>query len=384
MVAIQLLAHFVCAAFLSFLANWSGLIPWRNSTSAHWTERARLLWPVRFTAGLNIFLLPSILNLVQALLLPSIPHWWIADLVAAFLGAVFGCFPGDREVFPQLDFRNWWHQAIAGWGIRFGIWGLLLLGCALMPEDFSWGMLAVAGGYLLVHFAMQFGLIMKYLRMVKFLTPAENRLLEIVNSTAARMGVSVRGAWQLGGSMANAFAFPTTRELVFSTRLLEICSDEEISAICAHELAHLKEGKSVLLGRLLGSLSLFPLIFINPSIHQFGMPGILLPYLGFFLIAKFARWLSQRMEKRADQLALNEQVQEGVYARALEKLYRENKIPAVNVNDKQTHPHLYDRMVAAGITPDYPRPTKPKRLTVLGWIYVFSIGCFFALLVSRG
>ena len=54
------------------------------------------------------------------------------------------------------------------------------------------------------------------------------------------------------------------------------------------------------------------------------------------------------MEKRADQLALNEQVQEGVYARALEKLYRENKIPAVNVNDKQTHPHLYDRMVAAG------------------------------------
>jgi Zn-dependent protease with chaperone function len=384
MVAIQLLAYFVCAAFLSFLANWFGLIPWRNSASAHWTERARLLWPVRFTAGLNVFLLPPILNLIQEIFFPNVPHWWIADLIAGFFGAVLGCFPCDREIFPLLDFHNWWHQAVASWGIRFGIWGLLLLGCFLMPENVSWKMLAVTAGYLLIHFAFQWGLILKYLRLVNFLTPAGNRLLEIVNLTATRMGVSVRATWELDGFMALAFAFPTTNELVFSRRLMEICSDEEISSICAHELAHLKESKSVLAGRLIGSLSIFPLIFISPSIHQFGMTGIFLPYVGLFSIAKFSRWLSQRMEKRADQLALNEQTQEGVYAGALEKIYCENKIPAVNVNDKQTHPHLYDRMVAAGITPDYPRPTRPSRLTVIGWVYAFSIGILFMLLVSHG
>ncbi len=384
MVALQIPANFICAACLAWLANWSGLIPWRNSVSAHWTERARLLWPVRFTAGLNVFLLPSILSLVQDLLFPGFPHWWIANMLAAFLGAVLGCFPCDREIFPQVNFRNWLHQAVAGWGLRFGIWGLLIFAFVLMPENFGWKTLALAVGYLLVHFAIQWGLFLKYLRLVKFLTPAETRLQTIVNATAARMNVSVRATWQLDGLMAQAFALPTTNELAFSRRLLEISSDEEITAICAHELAHLKESRSVLAGRLLGSLAFFPLIFISPSVHQFGMLGLLLPYAGLFAIAKFTRRLSQRMEKQADALALNEQTQDGVYARALEKLYRENLIPAVNVNNKQTHPHLYNRMISAGITPDYPRPAKPRRLTLLGWTYVFSIGYLFGLLVAQG
>ncbi|HMD52963.1 MAG TPA: tetratricopeptide repeat protein, partial [Phycisphaerae bacterium] len=205
---------------------------------------------------------------------------------------------------------------------------------------------------------------------------------QIVNLTAIRMNVTVRATWQFGGPLANAFAVPTTHELVFSKRLLEICTDEEISAICAHELAHLKESKTVLAGRLLGSLMLFPLIFITPSIHHFGATGFFLPYLGLIIIAKSARWLSHRMEKRADQIALTEQTNEGIYASALEKLYRESQIPAVNVNNKQTHPHLYDRMLAARITPDYPRPTKPRRLTLFGWLYVFLVGGVIALAVS--
>jgi Zn-dependent protease with chaperone function len=383
MVVAQLIVHFVCAAFLSWLANWSGLIPWRNSATAHWTDRARLLWPVRFTAGLNIFLIPLILNLVQDLLFPELPHSWV-NMLAAFPGAVLGCFPCDREVFPQLGFRNWLHQTIALWGIRFGVFGLLILGCVLMPEDFGWKATAVAAGYLLIHVAMQWGLILKYLRLVKFLKPAEDRLQSIVNATATRMNVAVRTTWQLDGLMALAFAFPTTSELMFSKRLVEISSNEEISAVCAHELGHLKEGRTILAGRLLGSLALFPLIFINPSVHQLGVLGLLLPYAGLFAVAKYARWLSLRMEKQADSLALREQTREGVYASALEKIYRENIIPAVNVNDKQTHPHLYDRMVAAGIAPDYPRPAKPKRLTLFGWIYVLSFGFLLGLLVACG
>jgi hypothetical protein len=94
---------------------------------------------------------------------------------------------------------------------------------------------------------------------------------------------------------------------------------------------------------------------------------------------RFVKWLSQRMEKRADELALKEQINEGVYARALEKLYRENLSPAVNVNNRQTHPHLYDRMIAAGITPDFPRPARPKRLTLIGWAFIFAFGLFIAL-----
>ena len=90
------------------------------------------------------------------------------------------------------------------------------------------------------------------------------------------------------------------------------------------------------------------------------------------------------MEKRADQTAAENQINEGVYARALEKLYRENQLPAINVNDRQTHPHLYDRMVAAGITPDYPRPGRPKKMIWVGTAYACALGLLLALLVMRG
>jgi tetratricopeptide (TPR) repeat protein len=382
MLVLTAFIHFVAACLMAALANWAGLIPWRRTAGAHWTERARLLWPVRFTAGINVFLIPVILSQAHWLLFPETAQWWICDGIASFLGALLGCYPFDREIFPQLDFRNWWHQVIALWGIRFGIWVALIAACVLMPENFGSKMLLVAGGYLALHFAIQWGLFLKYLRWVKFLKPAEERLQQIVNLTAIRMNVAVRATWQFGGPLANAFAVPTTHELVFSKRLLEICTDEEISTICAHELAHLKESKTVLAGRLLGSLMLFPLIFITPSIHHFGATGFFLPYLGLIIIAKSARWLSHRMEKRADQIALTEQTNEGIYASALEKLYRESQIPAVNVNNRQTHPHLYDRMLAARITPDYPRPTKPRRLTLFGWLYVFLVGGVIALAVS--
>ena len=69
------------------------------------------------------------------------------------------------------------------------------------------------------------------------------------------MQVRVRATWELGGMAANALALPVTRELIFTERLLAVCSDEEVAAICAHELAHLTESKAVLAGRLLRSFS---------------------------------------------------------------------------------------------------------------------------------
>jgi hypothetical protein len=86
------------------------------------------------------------------------------------------------------------------------------------------------------------------------------------------------------------------------------------------------------------------------------------------------------MEKRADAMAFQEQAKEGVYARALEQLYRANQMPAVNAKNKQTHPHLYDRLVAAGVAPDYPRPAKPRRMTWVGW--VVALACLVVLLAA--
>jgi Zn-dependent protease with chaperone function len=137
---------------------------------------------------------------------------------------------------------------------------------------------------------------------------------------------------------------------LLSERLLEICSAEETAAICYHEVEHLTEGKATMAGRVLGSLYIFPLLFFTPVFHAWG-PGVLLLPVLVWLLARFSRRHSLRLENRADSAALASQAEEGAYARALEKLYRENQLPAVNINDRQTHPHLYDRLLAAGVTP---------------------------------
>lgn len=383
MLILSMLLHFLVACLLMLLVNRAGARRWRQAVAAHWTERARLLWPVRLTAAYNVFLLPVLLFLAHAAFFPDAREHWLLDGGAALLGAMLGCFPLEHKIFPQLDFRQWRHQVVAGWGIRFGIWGLFIAGVFLMPEVPGWRMAGVAAGYLLLHLAIQWGLLLRYLQWVRYIRPAAAPLRQLVATAAAEMQVTPRAVWQMAGPHAQAIAFPPTRELVFTDRLLEICTAAEVTGIACHELAHLTESRAVLAGRLLGSLTLFPLIFLRPCMNQFGFQGMLLPYAVMFVLLIFTRKLSRRMEKRADQLAAARQAQEGVYACALEKLYRENQVPAVTTSNRQTHPHLYDRMVAAGVTPDYPRPAKPGYITFAMWPVLAAIIVLFVMHLNR-
>jgi Zn-dependent protease with chaperone function len=380
---VPILVHFIAALLLAWIANWIGLISWRRAVNAHWTERARLLWPVRFTAGINLILIPLILENVHQFWFPETANWSLPDVIASFLGATLGRYPLDREIFPHLKFEKWREQVIAGWGLRFGILAGFLPAVALMPVDAGWGILAVAGGYLAFHFAVMWGLFLVVLRLVKVLKPAGPRLQGIVDETSARMNVKVRKTWQLGGLQANAFAFPTTHELLFTNRLLEICGDAEVAAICSHELGHLQEPPRILAARLITTLAVFPVIFVNPLSQHFGTAGLLVMIAGMLVIAIFARKLSLGLEKRADKIAVADQAAEGLYAAALQKLYRENQAPAVNAAKRHTHPHLFDRMVAAGVTPDFPRPNRPKKLTWVAYGYIGLLVIFLGRVASK-
>jgi Zn-dependent protease with chaperone function len=371
--------HFSAAWLMAVVANWVGLIRWRRAVAAHWTERARLLFPVRVTAGVNTLLIPGILGQLHLALFPQLPRWWISDAIASFLGAVLGCYYLDHEMFPQLNFTGWLLNVIMAWGIRFFIYLPAIAAGLLMPVDFDLTTLLITTAYLAVHFANQAGILIRCLRWIKFLNPPSVRLKVIVNDVAARADVPVRATWQFGGVMANAFAFPVSRELAFSDRLLEICNDEELSAICAHEIAHLGEPNVAVAGRLIGSLYLLPFIFITPSLNRFAAAGLIFPVLGMISILGFAGWLARRMERRADRLASTSTTNDGVYAGALEKIYRENQLPAVNSRRRQ-HPDLYDRMLGAGVQPDYPRPERPKSITLIGWLYI--VACIVATVAA--
>ena len=86
---------------------------------------------------------------------------------------------------------------------------------------------------------------------------------------------------------------------------------------------------------------------------------------------------------RADAIAHANEPDPGIYARALAKLYEDNLLPAVNAKDRATHPHLYDRMLAAGVTPDFPRP---KRTTTMSWngtLLALALGVLGVIVFDR-
>jgi len=374
--------NFLLSGVLTFCVNWLTAIPWRKDSAAHWTERARLLWPVRASGATNIWLIP--LCLCAAEMAARLETWsgCVVPAIAGLLGAILATFPLDREICPRFAFRSWLRLVTISLTLRAGILGVFVAAIIWMPKKPGVATVLIGGGVLFCTLAMNFGLYLRLLRWWGMLRPPDERLRSIVAGTARRMGVREPGTWLLDVPAAQAFAFPATGELMFSSRLLDIESDEEISAICAHELAHLTETKAVLAGRIASSLTLYPLIFVRPVVN-FEASGIIVIFGLVLLTAVLARKLSRRMEKRADKIATENQGEAGVYARALEKLYCDNLMPAVNASDAKTHPHLYDRMLAAGIQPDYPRPAKPRKTAWSTYLILVTFGVLMGFALAN-
>jgi Zn-dependent protease with chaperone function len=376
---LSLPVHFGLACLLALFANWLGMRPWHRTHEAHWSERARHYWPAMVAARTNFFIIPIILDQAHRLLSPETFEWWIATDLAAFLGAMLGAYPMDKALYPRLGFATWLHRAFAGWISLLLPYSALVAAMIFMPDEFGWASVLVIALYLVLHGLIQFGLLMRVLRWMRLLTPANERLQKIVADQSAKSNTRVRATWLLESESAQAYALMTTGELLYTTGLMECCTDDEISAITAHELAHLSESRWIIAARLLTSLNYMPLIFFSPALHYLGGIGILLIVGLFILMLWLAPRLAHRMELRADCMATGQQLNEGDYARALLKLHQHNQLPAVNPKGQHTHPSLYDRLVAAGAPPDFPRPKPPAKATLIYRIYLAALVIIFLL-----
>ena len=373
----------IVAALLASTLNWLALIPWRRSRGAHWAERARRSYPARVAAACNVWLLPANAFVLAMMLHPADRFLAPATGLLAWIGALLGTWPLNREIMPPLGFGAWLRLALVGAGLRLAGWLVLIGAVVTMPDTFGWRTAAMTTVVVLVFLWLLWGGGLRVLRWLRLLVPADARLQGIVADKAGRMNVNVRAVWELKIPLGYAAALPTTRELLFSQRLLELHPDGEIAAICAHELGHLTESKLVLAGRVLTSFTLVPWILLTPSLHAFG-PASLAGIAGLsLLLMALAQRLGRRMETRADRLAAQHQAGDGTYAQALARLYETNQMPAVMPGKRKIHPHLYDRLLAAGVTPDYPRPKPPARL---GWstvLLMVSLGALLGLDLAK-
>lgn len=370
-------------ALLTILAMHLALVPWRRSVGSHWTERARLLWPARrVQVGLAIAVGTSafILGLLdrQEKIVGTLSFLGIA---CGYLG---GSFFSTREIEPRYRFLVWLNEMFWALLVQFGIFGILVGLMATMPNTLGpadWvrvvlgllGMVVVATGLWLPLFKL----------FPRKPEPEEERLNAVVKDVAAQTGVTPRWTFYGKSPQARAAALVYLRSLVVTSRVMEILDDEELRAVLHHEMAHLREGLVVRLSRLLPLAGFAVFIFFPPVLHHYGFGGVMLLALCPFLCGRLAGTIARRMEHRADDAAIHGADPEK-YARALEKFYEANQMPAVMRSNTLVHPHLYDRMLTAGVTPDYSRPDRPGPMAWPGWaVLLVPLTLFVFLMVQR-
>ncbi len=358
-----------------------------NEPTFPWMERARRAWPFMIFLSLGVMLMPM-LDWVSAFNIPGsllpMPKWvflwivtltgiWATNAVAVHWARLYRTDAGTtweniKDTFVVLLLRG---SAV----ILFIVAGLSL------PSEFNWRAALILAAAVLAYFYVQFGGWIRLASLIRLLIPAGPDLVHDAAELARARNLPAPSVWLLRWRKANAFAFPFSNAILVTENLHAILNREEIRAILAHELAHLCEDRRTRAMRLLTPLLLLPMFSVGLWASSYFFLVLGACYLLFLVAALSMRKRARRMEERADAFGKEAESEAGVYPRALAKLYEENLVPAVMPGKRHVHPHLYDRLLAAGITPDYPRPKPPGRWGIAAGVGAIAIHgtCLWAL-----
>jgi Zn-dependent protease with chaperone function len=340
----------------------------RRSAHDTWIERARQAFPARRVAMRDAILVPLAvgefvyLGGVPAVGYgPTVAPWAIVVGLAGFLGVMTAVQTLDRRIRRKAG-----TPAPEGIGL-FWIFMLCFycpfgLTLALIPTRWGWTAAAVLVlGATLVTWILRGGWLVP-LRWCGWVRPSSQRLEAVVAHAAARVGVRPRRTFELASPQSNALALQIPRFVVFVGPIASVLDDDELGAITAHELGHLAEPRAVYLTR--AAVAYLPVVAVAaiPLGGSFGLWAGLVPLALFLSGVIVLRRVGRRMELRSDRVGREHEGESvGTYARALEKIHEANLMPAVLRGRREIHPHLYDRLLAAGATPAYARPAPPPR-----------------------
>lgn len=335
--------------------------PWPERARLHW-EVALLQWPV-FVVCASLGVVLGVLLTGELLFLPPRLHAFVFAL-AGYFGAAAGNRSAARAhpppEWPVLTARQGFDAGLGRWVLhRTGFLNALVL-ALFMPE--SWGphailvlALGAASWLWLLH-----GGCTQVLSWFDLIAPAPPQVADSVKRAAERVGTARPEAFLLEMPYANAMVFLLARQLLVTPKAVEAVSARELHAIFLHECGHLAEPKSVAIAHASSGFAVLALAALIPTIELglLALYGVLAICL---LLLVLPYRIARSMELRADAIAAGHEEEGGAYARALETLYRVNLTPVVMPGKVHPHPHLYDRMVAAGLEPAYERPAAPRR-----------------------
>ena len=288
-----------------------------------------------------------------------------------------------REIWgSRVTIRSW----LAGWlvlllalGPHLAIWVLLLF---LMPDVPNWQGAVMFGMAVLAVAFFAFGGGIWLLRRLKVVRAARVEVREVVSQLAQQMQVPgpVR-VFELEWAQVNAVAWQRYGAVGFSKALLDLMTLDEVRAVAAHELAHLLEPRWV---RRVRTAQMFVLLPLVPLAKYGGTAGWLGGLALLIVVLAAYKRFTRRFEVRADRIESETVAESDAYKRSMLKLHEANLTPAV-MPGAQTHPHLYDRLLAAGFQPDFKRPAAPSRakavLAAAGTGLAAVVAMFLALVL---
>jgi hypothetical protein len=170
---------------------------------------------------------------------------------------------------------------------------------------------------------------------------------------------------ELRARTPNAFALPSG-DIVVTTGLVSVLTHDQIRTVLRHEHAHAAESAASWVGRIVPVAALIAFGPLSTMLLRgAGDIGALLVlvvvFSGLLVAVKRLEARGRALEADADHHAAQDDPH--LYAGSLETLYRVTGLPATN--RRGSHPPLYDRLLSAGVQPDYPRPDPPGRRPVL-------------------
>jgi Zn-dependent protease with chaperone function len=364
--------------------------PWRRTVGVHWTERARLAFGPGVAVIWFAILFSSFAAFIGGVGLETLDAWFHKPVVgwsiffAAFAGALTVRFRWLREIWgPRVTFRSWSGGCLVILLAIYPSYLVLILLVALLPPTPNLeAMIWIATATVAVAFFSRGGglLLLRWLGVARSAPTSVSRMVE---QLAQKMNVSGRvQVVSLEWAQVNAIASIVSRTVGFSRPMLEAFDEDELRAVAAHELAHLNEPRWVRAVRVGHMFAYLPVAVLA---RYGGSSGAIAAVFLFFGIAIAYIRFTHAMEQRADRSEHAAIADDQAYMRSMIKLHESNFAPAV-MPGKQTHPHLYDRLLSAGIQPDFPRPEAPSRtyatLAALAAAFLSVILLFIGLILA--
>lgn len=377
---------------------WVAARPLARAAMEPWYERARLAYSARLVIALSFIpfvLYSAMFGLVLERELP-IMHaraFEFAGMGGVIPALVVSSVLMSRKIRRRaIGFKPIVAGLVIGWLIHFSQATIAMILVIVNAGAFGWWTVAVMAGGLCLIVMLWKGGTLQILRSLQLARPAEPRLTKIAEQAAASLGMPAPPCYQLRWQSANALAFPMTGSIAFTDAAVDSLDDRQLYAVSLHELAHLAEPRSVLVLRGLSSLSLYCYVILILFAVRFGLSGMLVA-MGLFLLGRIAiSRLSRKWEKVADSVAGANQDQDLNYAHALLRIYEINMMPLVGIFRGGNHPHGYDRIVAAGLTPEFARPARPSRsstfigfalASLIGFVLYFSVAVATRIIVEH-